>query len=174
MPTSDPNHLDYLVKRILELNPKTILDIGIGFGKNGFLAREYTDIYRQTGYEKDKWKTKIDGIEIFEKYLTSVHYYIYDNIYVGDAFEILPKLKDYEFIICTAMLEHLQTEKIRIFLDLINKKSNHFFILSPIKIFPQGVVFGNNHEKHIGSYGKKDLELIGKVTEKNNVYFTEK
>ena len=112
MPCSRPSALAPMCNRIIEKNPASVLDIGIGFGKIGFLAREYTDVRLGRYFN---WQTKIDGIEIFEKYVTPLQRAIYSNIYVGNAIDILPTLGDYDIIICSDMLEHL-SEKDGVFL----------------------------------------------------------
>lgn len=90
MGTSTPAALTYICQKIIKIKPKSVLDIGIGFGKYGFLSREYTDIYRGNYFE---WKTRIDGIEGFKKYVTKLQRIIYDNIYIGNAIKIIKKLK---------------------------------------------------------------------------------
>lgn len=60
MPTSHFYQLDQLTELIFILNPKSILDIGVGFGKYGFLAREYLNLNRDDNYKN--FKRRIDGI----------------------------------------------------------------------------------------------------------------
>jgi len=48
MPTSHPFQLDDIVQLIIETAPLSILDIGVGFGKYGLLAREYLEIWDQS------------------------------------------------------------------------------------------------------------------------------
>lgn len=43
MPTSVYIHTQLFVERLDRTRPKSILDIGIGNGKNGFLVRDYLD-----------------------------------------------------------------------------------------------------------------------------------
>lgn len=55
MPTSSPDPITYVCKKIVEVKPNTVLDVGVGFGKYGFLAREYTDIWNDR-YFREEWK----------------------------------------------------------------------------------------------------------------------
>jgi hypothetical protein len=41
MPTSHPHQLNQIVELIMLTDPHSLLDVGIGFGKYGVLAREY-------------------------------------------------------------------------------------------------------------------------------------
>jgi hypothetical protein len=44
MPTSHKYQIKEIMELMVLINPKKILDLGIGFGKYGYLAREYLDI----------------------------------------------------------------------------------------------------------------------------------
>ena len=52
MPTSFHHHISKMVDWVVRLQPRSILDIGVGFGKWGFLCREYLDIF-QGRYARD-------------------------------------------------------------------------------------------------------------------------
>ena len=75
MPTSHFYQLNEIVELVTLTNPKSVLDIGIGFGKYGFLLREYLEL-RDGRNKYNDWKRRIDGIEVFEEYLTPVHHFI--------------------------------------------------------------------------------------------------
>ncbi len=65
MPTSNPYQINEILEAINITRPRSILDIRVGFGKYGVLAREYLELY--DGREKyGDWKRRIDGIEAFE------------------------------------------------------------------------------------------------------------
>ena len=52
--------------------PDSILDVGMGFGKYGFLSRKYLELF--DGREKlNDWKRIIDSIEIFGNYVTPLN-----------------------------------------------------------------------------------------------------
>ena len=44
MPSSRPNTIPTVIHLVRQIKPKSILDVGVGFGKWGHLFREYTDI----------------------------------------------------------------------------------------------------------------------------------
>src|SRR6266545_5686189 len=99
MPSSRPNTIPTVIHLIRQLKPKSILDVGVGFGKWGHLFREYTDINEAENdpgrYQRKKWRVRIDGIEGYAPYLTPMHRYLYNNIHVGDATKLLNKLPPY-------------------------------------------------------------------------------
>ena len=170
MPCSRPSALAPMCNRIFEKNPSSILDIGVGFGKIGFLAREYTDVRLGRYFD---WKTRIDGIEIYEKYITKLQREIYNNIYIGDAIHILPTLSHYDMIICSDMLEHLTYDDGVSLLDLIKDKSKFAMIATPVRVLQQGELYGNIHEKHISSWPKETLSKWGQVLQLDNAYLLE-
>jgi len=80
MPTSQLYQLNEISELIVLTAPARVLDIGSGFGKFGFLAREYLDIW-EGRYSPEQWRTTIDCIEVYSAYITPVHRHIYNTIY---------------------------------------------------------------------------------------------
>lgn len=61
MPTSHAANLLPFLSFIGKVAPTSILDVGVGNGKMGFLARESLDVM----HRPDTWKLTLDGIEVF-------------------------------------------------------------------------------------------------------------
>lgn len=135
-----------MVDWITRVQPSSVLDIGVGFGKWGFLAREYTDI-NEHRYKREDWKARIDGVEAFPEYETPNYKYIYNNIYYGDLREVLPNLGDYELIIIGDVIEHFDKNVGRELLRLMRQKSQYVLLSSPTVFFTQEM-FGNDFEQH--------------------------
>ena len=57
MPTSYPHQINEIVRLVLAVNPASLLDIGVGFGKYGFLAREYLELFGESE-QYAKWKRR--------------------------------------------------------------------------------------------------------------------
>ncbi|MBN2505256.1 MAG: hypothetical protein JXQ71_01040 [Verrucomicrobia bacterium] len=115
MPTSRPNPIPTVVHLIRQLRPRSILDVGIGFGKWGHLFREYTDILEAerdpSRYERRQWQVRIDGIEGCAAYVTDMHRYLYNAIHVGDICEVLPRLGAYDVVFLGDVIEHLDAAR---------------------------------------------------------------
>jgi len=92
MPTSAPHNISRVLDIVLSLRPRSVLDIGVGTGKYGFLLREYLDmwVYGDGSTWPPRRVARIDGIEGCEKYIGEVQRSVYDHIYVGNALDILP------------------------------------------------------------------------------------
>lgn len=155
MPTSKPEIITPVAKKILELQPTSVLDIGVGHGKWGFIAREYTDIWQWRHY-KPEWKVRIDGIEVFEKYHNPVWDYAYDAIHTGDATDIIKSLNKYQLCIMIDVLEHFTKQN---GLWLVNQILNHStYAIISYSNCPQGSVRGNDHEEHLSEWGLHDFK----------------
>lgn len=165
MPSSDIFLIPHVCSRIRTLMPASILDIGIGFGKYGFLAREYVDICEMR-YHSEMWQTKIDGIEIFSDYVGDLQRLIYNEIYIGDALDCLKKLGDYDLILLIDVIEHLSKERSLELVKLVKLKSKTALISTPMKVMSLGaplMKYGNIHERHVCQWSKEKLEQFGSV-----------
>ena len=152
--------LNEIVDAITLAGPEKLLDIGIGFGKFGFLAREYLELWKE-GADYHKRAVQIDGIEAYEPYITPVHKLIYDNIFIGNALEILPGLEEkYDLILMIDVFEHFTYEDGCRLLEYCRKASRNILISVPVALSPQEAVFGNRFEEHKYAWQKKDFRKI--------------
>ena len=117
MPFSHSSQISAILGYLESKQPKSILDIGVGMGQYGFLARtnlEHFNLYEvinDTARRRDKaeWDIIIDGVEAYPGYLTPVHDYSYNKIYVGDALEVIPNLStNYDMVLAIDILEHFE------------------------------------------------------------------
>lgn len=164
MPISYPDALSRIGWKILQVRPRTVLDIGCGCGLFGLLAREYTDIDKRR-LHKEAWEARIDAIEVFPEYITSVHDWAYDRVFIGDALEVLPDLDPYDLVICTDVLEHFSFADGSRLLDIIRGKAAHAVISTPAKWIPQKGVFGNEYETHRHHWKGEELAAWGVVAQ---------
>jgi len=153
MPSSQPWRISPIAEYLFNLHPTSILDIGVGFGKWGALAREYTDVNKGRCAKK-LWQVKIDGIEIFPAY-QSVLWAVYDNIHIGNAIDVLPKLGNYDLILAIEVLEHINRADGLKMIAAIRAKSKEFIISYSNGISPG--MFGNKHEEHVSKWHAEDF-----------------
>ena len=152
MPTSHPILLTPVAKQIMLCQPDSILDLGIGNGKWGVLAREYTDVWSQ----RREYSTLIDGVEIFEDYRNN-NWEVYNSIYIGNIEKVLPVLNDYDMIIFLEVLEHIEKKKALEILNMCIKKSQ--VLLFSYTNSEQGDAFGNTHEIHLSKWKDSDFKF---------------
>jgi hypothetical protein len=160
LPSSHYLQLNEIVDLVVRTRPEKVLDIGIGFGKYGFLAREYLELWEE-GAEYGKWKRQIDGIEAFEQYITPLHRHIYSEIFSGNALDILPGMKDsYDLILLIDVIEHFTREEgIRV-LEECRRLGKYVVVATPKAMNPQEEVFGNSFETHKYQWKKQDFFLF--------------
>lgn len=83
MPSSDINMISRVVRIVDRINPVSILDVGIGTGRYGFLFRECFD-WNIGNLDPKSWKLQLYGVEIDQSYVTPIHEYLYTKIYLCD------------------------------------------------------------------------------------------
>lgn len=154
MPSSQPWRLSPVAEFLFRLHPKSVLDIGVGFGKWGALAREYTDVNKGRCAKK-QWQVRIDGIEIFPAY-QSVLWAAYDKVHIGNAITVLPILGNYDLILAIEILEHMEKEDGMRLLSGIKEKSRNFVVSYSNSVSVP--VFGNKYEAHISKWGSIDFQ----------------
>jgi len=166
MPSSRPNTIATVIHLVRQLKPRSILDVGVGFGKWGHLFREYTDIVEAEAdparYERQNWQVKIDGIEGHAAYVTEMHRYLYDQIHVGDACDLIRKLPAYDLIFMGDIIEHFEKEDGRQLLREAFEKCNKAVIVTTPKFeTAQSERCGNELERHRSLWSAADF---GKFT----------
>jgi len=157
MPTSHWQQINEIVDLIMGIRPKSILDIGVGFGKYGVLAREYLELWDGRG-TYDNWKVRIDGIEVFSQYKNPIYDFIYDNIYYGDALKVVPLMgTKYDLILMIDVIEHFNKDEGLQLIDDCIKISRHIIVSTPLIVTDQGAAFNNQHETHKATFTVSDF-----------------
>lgn len=140
------------VPSILDLvkiaQPNSILDVGPGFGKFGVLIRELLEIPFGR-YEKSQWRVKLDAVEVFERYRSPLHDYVYDKVYYEDITKILASLPRYDVILLIDVLEHFDKEQGMTLLNNLLEHTNKYLIVStPLNPAEHTEYMGSKHEEH--------------------------
>jgi len=160
MPTSWYQAISVILDKVLEENPESILDIGVGFGKYGVLLREAIDIpyYR---YTKESWKIRIDGVEAFEYYKNPIHEYIYNEIYYQPIEKCIDSLGKYDVIMMIDVLEHFEKETGKELLQKLVLHANKAVIIStPVNPARQDQYMGNTFEAHKSKWFVNDFQYF--------------
>jgi hypothetical protein len=153
MGSSNWQHIPYMVELFRIIEPKKILDIGVGFGRWGIVAREFLDVWYGKVHPSD-WSLIIDGIEAFEANIQDYQKHFYTNIFLGDAKEKIYDLDDdYDLIIFGDVLEHFTKEDGENLLKISLKKSRYVIVAVPIgENWEQDEMYGNIYERHLASW----------------------
>jgi hypothetical protein len=157
MPSSQPRQLNEIVELIMLTRPAAMLDVGIGNGKYGFLAREYLE-YWDGGTPLGERRYRIDGIEAFAAYVTPLQQKIYDEIFIGEATTVLPQLKNrYDLVLLIDVLEHLDRDNGNRLLDQCRAIARNLLVSTPAKMEEQGALFENTYERHRQQWVRADF-----------------
>lgn len=170
MPFSESSLLSPVMNMVERIRPQSVLDVGIGFGQYGVLCRnnlEHLNLFEWNDHmarkrERSEWLVRIDGIEAFPDYVTPVQEYVYNEIYKGDALEILPGLDfQYEMILAIEILEHFDKDDGLRFLKLLDDKcSGSIIVTTPKEFIPQDYP-ANPYENHRSLWTREELESCG-------------
>jgi len=156
MPSSSHVHISRMLDHIVRLQPRSILDVGVGFGKWGVLCHEFLDI-AQERYAPDTWLTRIDGVEAHPEYRNINYDTYYDHVYYSQIQEALPSLGSYDLIIMGDVIEHFDKAAGRAVLRDLREHSKYVLISSPVRFFQQG--HGDNpFQEHRSLWGLRDFD----------------
>lgn len=163
MPSSRPDPIPVVIHLLRQLRPRSILDVGVGFGKWGHLFREYTDINEAETdprrYQREHWQVRIDGIEGHAAYLTNLHWFLYNEIHVGDALTILPQLGRYDLVFLGDIIEHFEKAQGRQLLEQALGHATQAVVLTTPKYeTAQEDLCHNELERHRSLWGPRDFQ----------------
>jgi hypothetical protein len=157
MPVSNPYQLPFVVGIASRIAPSRVLDVGVGLGLVGAALRQYLEVCAGR-LERREWKCRIEGIEIHAPYRTALWDYGYDEVHLGDAREILPRLGEFDLVLACDVIEHFPKADGVAFLGACLARSRFVVVTSPIGRYEQGTVFGNPHETHRSEWGYGDFQ----------------
>ena len=171
MPHSQTTQLGKIVNVMKQRSPTSILDVGVGMGVYGFLARMFVnleDLFYIDG-EHSRYKTmdertiRIDGIEGFAKYLNPVHDFVYNRMMTGNALDILPTIpaKSYDMVLAIDILEHFTREDGLTFLAELKRVAKKSVLVSTPKEFIEQHIELNHFEDHLSLWSQQDLMEAG-------------
>lgn len=154
MPTSPLDQIQPIMELILDIGPRKILDVGIGWGKYGALCREYLEQFgvNWDGSTRSR-RIMIEGIEIYEKYHNPM-WNCYDQVHIGNAYDLLRYGKvagSYDLILLIDILEHFFTNHALFLVELCANLSDKILISTPKNSNPgsQKNMCGNPYEEHL-------------------------
>ena len=144
MPVSDYHGVSAIMGEILRLSPKSVLELGIGFGKWGVLCRELLDAaYGRC--RREQWQALIFGVEVWPGY-SNPAWEMYNDVAIEDL-----QSRDnggWDLVMLIDSLEHLNPDEGRPFLRKLVGLNSAVIVSVPNGRMDQGEVFGNPYEAH--------------------------
>jgi hypothetical protein len=155
MPIGSWSAFQRVIQGTLATNPKSVLDLGIGFGMNGCGIRNWLDL----GIKP--FKTKLVGVEIFDKYKNPA-WGLYDKVISGDILKIVEEIENFDLILMTDVIEHFsKQEGVKLIHKLKEKCNKAVIVVTPNVWIEQGEYMGNIHETHKSLWTVSDFVVNG-------------
>jgi SAM-dependent methyltransferase len=163
MASSFASQIPMVVYLFGRLRPKTVLDVGKGFGKYGLLIHEFIGVDWSKRPDPKRTLSEqsgvtVDAVEIQPDYLFPHIGQFYRRVLIGDIGKLLGELDDYDLVLMTDVIEHLDKEVgfrvVRHFLD----RGSTVMITTPKDFFHQGL-FESEHEAHRSHWTPDDFKF---------------
>jgi hypothetical protein len=151
----------FIMDTIYRLSPASVLDVGAGIGRWGFLCRCHIGV-GESLQQCPEQPLRIDAVEAFEPNIGLIYKAVYDKTHAGDALEVLPRLGSYDVVICSHMIEHMTKDDGLRLLDAMLARANKALILAlPLNDRPRAELRGNPFEAHQSTWTKNDFRGRG-------------
>ena len=138
-----------ICKEIHRLQPQDVMDLGVGAGKYGVLAREALDgIWGRL--QPRHWTHVIEGYEVYEPYRNPA-WESYDVVHMADFSGA--DIHGWDLVLMIDSLEHLEPEQGKAFLAGLVEYNKHIIVSVPNGPMPcDEPVYGNHYERHLTTY----------------------
>lgn len=117
------------------MRPQRVLDVGVGFGKWGFLMREAFD-YIEGRVERAEWRVRIDGIDA-HRYESPLLDWVYDDFRVVDVLDVVDELTGYDVVVIGDAIEHFEKDQGISLLDALLRQNRNVVLTTPLEFFEQ-------------------------------------
>jgi len=162
MPIGCYSLVPHVAHRLVTRRPRSVLDLGIGFGNYGAVVRQWLDC------GAPPWDTYLVGVEAWEAYRNPV-WQLY-NLVVVDTIESFldQQAGQFECVLLMDVLEHFEKERGAAIVDRIKQivaPGGLFVVGTPAIFCEQDAVHGNAFERHralwtADDFRGRDFQLI--------------
>lgn len=148
------------------LQPKRIMELGVGSGKYGVLLREFLDIANGQ-LSRNAWATEIYGVEGWSSYINGLHDSVYNHIFIEDFSlkENYLKYRDFDLVLMADSLEHVPKDIGIELLSYLIENNKSVIVSCPFGFHytEQGAVYGNEFERHRAHWKPAEFTAMGGV-----------
>jgi len=155
MPVSYGENRKAMKEWMVQKQPKTLFDIGMGYGEIG------------KGVQRVLPDIEINGVEIFLPYLVEKRSFasIYKRIVIADVMDCIDKLWKVDVVTAFDVIEHLRLPDGIKAIKYLRQIANIGVLISvPIVPYKQGAIHGNPAEIHRWNWSIEEMEKLGAKT----------
>jgi len=120
---------------VVRLQPASVLDIGPGYGKWGYLIREALD-FMDGRHSREAWKTRIDGLDALVQ-PSPLHDWVYSSVRQGDITSEAHSLPGYDLVVMGDVIEHMTKDEGMSVLRALLSRSKAVVVATPSFFFNQ-------------------------------------
>ncbi|WP_164101045.1 methyltransferase domain-containing protein [Candidatus Laterigemmans baculatus] len=158
MPIGSYMAIPTIARELIDRQPATILDLGMGFGMLGAAVRQWVDLGTKP------WRTFLTGVEVWSEYRNPV-WELYDLIYLRDIREHLRSdSRLYEMVLLGDVIEHFEQQDASDVLASIERRlapGGCSLVITPAREMVQGPAHGNPYETHRSVWTAERLRQHG-------------
>lgn len=167
MASSFVHQIPIIIHLVKSLNPTSVLDIGKGFGKYGFLIHEYAGVDNSKKINpnlsiKEQSRIKIDAVEIDPDLMLPHLSNLYGKVYFEDILKFYKNLPSYDLVLMIDIIEHIEKEPAINLLKFLLENGSKVIVATPVKFFEQEL-YESEFERHVSHWTKKDFKAIANV-----------
>ena len=144
-----------------QLAPLSVLDIGKGFGKYGFLLHEYAGI--DTKARPDPSRTlaeqsrcRVDAVESNPAYMWPHIPQLYINTVVGRIEDCYSGLPRYDVVLMLDVIEHLESASAAAIVRHFIAAGSTVVVSTPSRFFQQDL-YESEDERHVSFWGVREM-----------------
>jgi hypothetical protein len=148
-----------IIETTLALRPRSIVDLGMGSGKYGYLLREQHDI-ADVHFGRDDWRLRLVGVEGYSDYVGELQRMVYDEVVTADVMDFLERTSErFDAALALDILEHFEPERGAQFIERALDRARFAIISSPRGFYQQDQ-HENVLERHMSWWPARALRKL--------------
>lgn len=153
MSTSNWQNIGYCVELIRRADPRSVLDIGAGFGRWGMITREFLEVWNGASFP-EQWQRRVEAVEVFPRNIAPYHRSFYSEVHCTEALRFLDSCeRRFDLIIIGDVLEHFSRSDGERLLDRALTTGRYVLLNLPLgNEWPQDARDENVYERHLSSW----------------------
>jgi len=158
MPIGSYAAIPLLAQALLQYRPRSVLDLGMGFGGGGVVVRQWLDLGVRP------WRTYLVGVEAWADYRNPV-WDLYNVVYVQTIEQFASaSAESFDCVLLGDVVEHFEKDAGRKVLASVKPlvaAGGSLLLATPATFRPQEAVYGNERERHRSLWSPDDLIELG-------------